>query len=87
MKRRLVALRRADLSGQDDPYADILAFIDPGKYLLLPNTSGAMDAAEAVRLALAGNLHNSAAITGVLAAQSARAANFSNLRPATAPEP
>ena len=42
---------------------------------------------DAVRLALAGHLHNSAAITGVLAAQSARAANFSPLRPATAPEP
>src|ERR1700688_4689168 len=35
-----VALRRADLTGQDDPYADILNFIDPKKYLLLPNTSG-----------------------------------------------
>src|SRR5277367_6153567 len=40
-----VALRRADLTGQDDPYADILNFIDPKKYLLLPNTSGAMNAA------------------------------------------
>lgn len=46
-----VALRRADLSGGNDPKADILKFIDPGKYLLLPNTSGAMDADEAVRLA------------------------------------
>jgi thiazole synthase len=46
-----VALRRADLSGQDDPYADILRYIDPKKYLLLPNTSGAMNAEEAVRLA------------------------------------
>ena len=46
-----VALRRADLSGRHDPSADILDFIDPTKYLLLPNTSGAMDAAEAVRLA------------------------------------
>src|SRR5579871_688982 len=46
-----VALRRADLSGQDDPYADILDFVDPEKYLLLPNTSGAMNAEEAVRLA------------------------------------
>ena len=46
-----VALRRADLSGGDDPFANILEFIDPEKYLLLPNTSGAMDAAEAVRLA------------------------------------
>jgi thiazole synthase len=46
-----VALRRADLSGRHDPSADILEFIDPAKYLLLPNTSGAMDAQEAVRLA------------------------------------
>lgn len=46
-----VALRRADLSGRKDPFANILEFIDPERYLLLPNTSGAMNAAEAVRLA------------------------------------
>lgn len=46
-----VALRRADLSGKKDPFANILEFIDPKKYLLLPNTSGAMNAEEAVRLA------------------------------------
>ncbi len=46
-----VALRRADLSGNKDPFADILDYIDPAKYLLLPNTSGAINAAEAVRLA------------------------------------
>lgn len=46
-----VALRRADLSGGKDPQANILEFIDSEKYLLLPNTSGAMDADEAVRLA------------------------------------
>lgn len=46
-----VALRRADLSGSHDPFADILDYIDPQKYLLLPNTSGAMNAEEAVRLA------------------------------------
>lgn len=46
-----VALRRADLTGKKDPYANILEFIDPEKYLLLPNTSGAMNAEEAVRLA------------------------------------
>ncbi len=46
-----VALRRADLSGEKDPYANILDFIDPEKYLLLPNTSGAMNAEEAIRLA------------------------------------
>jgi thiazole synthase len=46
-----VALRRADLSGQGDPFANILDFIDPKRYLILPNTSGAMNATEAVRLA------------------------------------
>jgi thiazole synthase len=46
-----VALRRADLSGKHDPFANILEFIDPARFLLLPNTSGAMNAAEAVRLA------------------------------------
>lgn len=46
-----VALRRADLSGQADPFANILEFIDAEKYLLLPNTSGAMNAEEAIRLA------------------------------------
>ena len=46
-----VALRRADLTGENDPYANILDFIDSKKYLLLPNTSGAMNADEAVRLA------------------------------------
>ncbi len=46
-----VALRRADLKNSNDPYANILDFIDPERYLLLPNTSGAMNAEEAVRLA------------------------------------
>jgi thiazole synthase len=46
-----VALRRADLSGKKDPFANILEFIDPNRFLLLPNTSGAMTAEEAVRLA------------------------------------
>ena len=46
-----VALRRADLTGKKDPFANILEFIDPARYLLLPNTSGAMNADEAVRLA------------------------------------
>src|SRR6516162_10601059 len=45
-----VALRRADLSGKKDPFANILEFIDPRKFLLLPNTSGAMNADEAVRI-------------------------------------
>src|SRR5260370_37703679 len=46
-----VALRRADLSGRADPFANILDFIDPKRFLLLPNTSGARNADEAVRLA------------------------------------
>ncbi|MCS7089282.1 MAG: thiazole synthase [Verrucomicrobiota bacterium] len=46
-----VALRRADLSGRRDPFANILEFIDPDRYLVLPNTSGALNAEEAVRLA------------------------------------
>src|SRR6516164_4247174 len=46
-----VALRRAHLSGGHDPFADILDNIDATRYLLLPNTSGAMTAEEAVRLA------------------------------------
>lgn len=46
-----VALRRADLTGRKDPFANILEFIDPMRHLLLPNTSGAMNAEEAVRLA------------------------------------
>jgi len=45
-----VALRRANLSGKQDPFANILDFVDSKKYLLLPNTSGAMNAEEAVRL-------------------------------------
>jgi thiazole synthase len=46
-----VALRRADLSGARDPFANILEFLDPKRYVILPNTSGARDAGEAVRLA------------------------------------
>lgn len=46
-----VALRRADLTGKQDPFANILDYINSEKYLLLPNTSGAMNAEEAVRLA------------------------------------
>ncbi len=46
-----VALRRADLSGGNDPFANILDYIDRDKYLLLPNTSGANTAEEAVRFA------------------------------------
>jgi thiazole synthase ThiGH ThiG subunit len=39
------------LEGKKDPFANILDFIDPSKYLILPNTSGALNADEAVRLA------------------------------------
>ncbi len=44
-----VALRRVDLEATGGP--DILEFIDRDRVLLLPNTSGAVDADEAVRLA------------------------------------
>src|SRR5216117_1765547 len=44
-----VALRRVDLDATGGP--DILEFIDADRYLLLPNTSGATDADEAVRIA------------------------------------
>jgi thiazole synthase len=45
-----VALRRIDLSGPGDS-EDILSALDPGRALVLTNTSGALDAGEAVRLA------------------------------------
>lgn len=45
-----VALRRASLR-EKDPYADILEYLEPDRYLLLPNTAGAMNAEEAVRIA------------------------------------
>ena len=43
-----VALRRVDIENEND---DMLGAIDRQKYLLLPNTSGARDCEEAVRLA------------------------------------
>jgi len=43
-----VALRRVNIDDQQD---DLLNHIDRNKYLLLPNTSGARDAEEAIRLA------------------------------------
>jgi len=43
-----VALRRVDLKNPED---HILGYIDPKRYLILPNTSGARTADEAVRLA------------------------------------
>src|SRR5437016_10320888 len=44
-----VALRRVDLEATGGP--DILEFVDAERVLLLPNTSGALDADEALRLA------------------------------------
>jgi thiazole synthase len=44
-----VALRRVDLDATGGP--DVLEFIDPDRYLILPNTSGAVDAEEALRIA------------------------------------
>lgn len=44
-----VALRRVDLDAPDGE--DILDHLDRERYLLMPNTSGAVDADEAVRLA------------------------------------
>jgi thiazole synthase len=46
-----VALRRVDLTGGKDPQADMLEEIDAEKVLVLANTSGEMNAEEAVRLA------------------------------------
>jgi len=43
-----VALRRVDLA---DPADDIMQVLDRARYQLLPNTSGARDAREAIRLA------------------------------------
>ena len=43
-----VALRRVELENPED---SIMSFIDRDRYVLLPNTSGARDAEEAVRLA------------------------------------
>jgi len=42
-----VALRRVDIENEND---NMLSAIDRSKYLLLPNTSGARDAQEAIRL-------------------------------------
>jgi thiazole synthase len=44
-----VALRRVDLEATGGP--DILDYLNGDRYLLLPNTSGAVDADEAVRIA------------------------------------
>lgn len=49
-----VALRRVNLTGGQDQFANILSFIDAKRYQLLPNTSGARTAEEACRLARLG---------------------------------
>jgi thiazole synthase len=46
-----VSLKRANLSKEPDQFVNILDYIDPDKYLILPNTSGANTAEEALRLA------------------------------------
>ncbi|OED38224.1 thiazole synthase [PVC group bacterium (ex Bugula neritina AB1)] len=43
-----MALRRVNI---DDPQDSLLSVIDPSRYIILPNTAGARDADEAVRLA------------------------------------
>ncbi|MCX7942959.1 MAG: thiazole synthase [Deltaproteobacteria bacterium] len=43
-----VAIRRVDISNKEEP---ILKAIDRGRYFLLPNTSGARDAKEALKVA------------------------------------
>ena len=45
-----VALKRASLR-EKDPFADILDYLEADRYLILPNTAGAMNAEEAVRIA------------------------------------
>jgi len=49
-----VALKRANLSGGEDSSADIAEWLEPEKYLVLPNTSGAVSADDAARIARLG---------------------------------
>lgn len=61
-----VALRRVDLEAPEGE--DILDYLDADQYLLFPNTSGAADAGEAVRLsrlARAAEIHDEADRTWV----------------------
>ena len=81
-ERLRIYLARAVEQAKDDP-AQAYVRHDEEKYLIQQWVP--LD--EAVTLAFEGRLHNSAAITGVLAAQSAQSTNFRTLRPATAPEP
>ena len=81
-ERLRIYLARAVEQAEDDPGRAYVRH-DEEKYLIQQWVP--LD--EAVTLAFEGRLHNSAAITGVLAAQSAQSTNFRTLRPATAPEP
>lgn len=47
-----VALKRVNLDGGGEE--DLASWLEPGKYLILPNTSGAANAEEAVRIARLG---------------------------------
>jgi len=49
-----VALKRVNLADAKDENADIASWLEPEKYLILPNTSGAADAEDAVRIARLG---------------------------------
>jgi len=49
-----VALKRVNLNEEDDPFADILDYLEPDRYLIVPNTAGAMNAEEAIRIARLG---------------------------------
>lgn len=49
-----VSLKRASLGAEKDENADILDFLEPSKYLVVPNTAGALNAGEAVRIARLG---------------------------------
>jgi len=49
-----VALKRANLSGGSDSSASIAEWLEPEKYLVLPNTSGAVTAEDALRIAKLG---------------------------------
>ena len=60
-----VALRRVDLDNPDEE--GILSAVDQSQQLLLPNTSGARNAEEAVRLARDAIRRQSSALDGVVA--------------------
>ncbi len=49
-----VALKRVNLQEESDESADIIEYLEADKYLVLPNTSGAMNAEEAIRIARLG---------------------------------